>query len=194
MNPKSEKINGEFGFTLVELIVSMGIFAIVMTMFTGFFITLFRLQTDYRATASLNQEARIVSETFSRFAREAKTVTLSNGYTSADSPCISACTVAYYKTVEFRLPRGVNAPSTEDITINFNGNDSVAKVFRINSASLTSSNIALTSFKIYRQAEGVYPKVLMYEFELAKKVNGVASTNTGEKVFFKGYVNMRNEL
>jgi len=38
---------------------------------------------------------------------------------------------------------------------------------------------------------------LTYEFELAKNIGTiaapVASTNSGDKIFFKGYVNMRNE-
>lgn len=185
---------GEGGFTLVELIVSMGIFAIVMTMFTGFFITLFRLQTNYRETANLNQESRIVSETFSRFAREAETVTI-------DDTCTHPCD----HTITFKFPRGVG--STEYIDMRFRyylsadvdsgkyrfemGYKQPDNSYNVN--ALTSTNVVLTDFNVSRGSTTVYPKVLEYNFTLAKKVNGIASADPGDTVSFKGFVNMRSE-
>src|SRR3990172_28245 len=62
------------GMTLVELLVSMGLFAVVMTLTVGFFITMQKMQMTYRDAANLQQEGRIVSEIFSRYAREAKAI------------------------------------------------------------------------------------------------------------------------
>ena len=64
-------IQNKKGVTLIELIVSMGIFAIIMTLTVSFFIVLQGMQRTYRDKADLHQEGRILSEIISRYTREA---------------------------------------------------------------------------------------------------------------------------
>jgi len=57
------------GVTIVELLVSMSIFLIVITLSVGGFLSLLRLQTQSEAMTSVQQNARIAIEQVSRWAR-----------------------------------------------------------------------------------------------------------------------------
>ncbi len=176
------------GFTLIELIVAMGLFAIILTAFTSFFLNAYKLESTYVGKADLNQEARLVSEVFARYAREAKTVTLSGD-----------CTSGLSCQPSFVLPRGDS--DTAVINVQFDGSATAGTPSHrtlnlgVNSSqayNFLSNNIALGSLRIHQQTD-VYPKILEYNFTLQKIVNGVPSTASGDQIYFSGVINMRNE-
>lgn len=169
------------GFTLVELLVAMGIFAIILTAFTSFFLNAYILESTYVAKADLNQEARLASEVFSRYAREAKTVTLIGDCSAAGTNCRAS----------FILSR--TNSSTDTISVSFDGSAGTLTL-GVNSSqyNFLSTNVKLKDLHIYHETD-VYPKMIRYDFTLQRVVHGSPSTANGDQIFFSGEINMRNE-
>ena len=171
------------GFTLVELLVAMGIFAIILTAFTSFFLNAYILESTYVAKADLNQEARLASEVFSRYAREAKTVTLIGDCSTAGAG--KNCQAS------FILSR--TNSSTDTISVSFDGNAGTLTL-GVNSSqyNFLSTNVKLKDLHIYHETD-VYPKMIRYDFTLQRVVHGSPSKASGDQIFFSGEINMRNE-
>ena len=67
------------GFTLIELVVAMTIFITVMTLAIGGFITILRSRMIIGNMKDSQQKIRVVSESISRFAKEAEYVQIPTG-------------------------------------------------------------------------------------------------------------------
>lgn len=70
-------MSNQYGFTLVEVIVSMAIFSITMTVATMSFITIVRLQERAETVRNVQQTTRYALETITRDVRNANTYSLS---------------------------------------------------------------------------------------------------------------------
>ena len=69
MQNKRFKIQMSKGYTLMELVVAIGIFIIVATAITGVFIAIARVQRKTTAMQAVQQDARWAMETMARYAR-----------------------------------------------------------------------------------------------------------------------------
>ncbi len=65
------------GFSLIELVVAMGIFAVAVTMATAVFVTINRLNTRGVAVKDAQQNARLAMEEISRVVRISQKITVS---------------------------------------------------------------------------------------------------------------------
>src|SRR3989344_3435349 len=60
-NDKWKMINGKSsGFTLVELLISMGLLAIILSVLTSLFVSVIEAQLESQATSSVDQDGRFV--------------------------------------------------------------------------------------------------------------------------------------
>lgn len=210
-------IKSKKGYTLIETMVGMSIFTIVMAMVIGFFIALYRLQTVYRLTANQQQEGRIISEFFTRNAREATAIDIVENdgdgdiCSDADMPSIGPSD----DSVKLSISEGDGSEKHIRLlcTRYWEGgpNYLAAKVWRGNEEpenpySLTSGNVSISSFivsrpKLYGVDVVTYPKVLKYQINIKKSNLSNYKWHPddeipleGEKIRFQGYINMRNEL
>lgn len=186
--------------TLVELIVSMGLFAVFISLCVGFLIVISRLQMEYRDTANLQQEGRVASEIFSRFVREAKTVRMTDSsgslvtdFKSGNGLCDGGkltITMMDNTSMEFTCmgtPRMLHMASCTPV--------SPATTCTLPQTSeITSAQVNVTKFLIYRGTETTYPKTLRYEIDVEEVLPGGATPGVGQKMTFPGYLVMRNEL
>lgn len=185
----------ERGMTLIELIVSMGIFAVVMTLTVGFFVRLQQLQMTYRDKADLHQEGRILSEIFSRYAGEAKEVIQSGTDICANNANYIAfkfkddTNLVFACTQDGTNPRYLRMGSEVDLSL-LQANPTTA----INAMPfLSSGQVTVTKFEVKRSDIATYPKTLRYNMEVDRFLsNGTAGE--GEKIHFPGYLVMNNEL
>lgn len=201
---KKNIIKNKRGMTLVELIVSMGIFAVVMTMTVGFFITTQKMQMTYRDRANLQQEGRIASEIFSRYVREAKTVAITGTDVSGGKEICNA-------SGGITLLMNDGTTSTNGTTLKFICSGTIPNTLKMAScpspctpsafSDISSSQVNIASLTIGRGAQATYPKTLTYSLEAdqyKKDASGnmipSASLGVGEKITFPGYLVMRNEL
>ena len=72
------------GFTIIELAISLTLFAITVTLLSGILITVLRLETKGEATRETQQNARIMLEHVSRYTRQAKEVQWNAGTLTLD--------------------------------------------------------------------------------------------------------------
>jgi|GEM_PF-1404884 len=188
------------GMTLVELIVSMGLFAVFISLCVGFLIVISRLQMEYRDTANLQQEGRVASEIFSRFVREAKSVSMKDSsggsvsdFNSGNGLCDGGTftiTRMDNTVMEFTCmgtPRMLYMASCVPVAPSINCTLPAA-------SEITSAQVNVTKFLIYRGTETTYPKTLRYEIDVEEVLPGGATPGVGQKMTFPGYLVMRNEL
>lgn len=186
------QIGSQKGTTLLEAVIAMSIFAIIMTIVSGFFIVIYRLQVNYRMTASLYQEARIVSEVISRQAREVKSITVSSPFDASfqSGGMIDVCDPSRY--VEMELYSGSKVQFNCDNTSPSNpvrhfqmkeGLGGLAKPY------LTSEHVSMQNFRVWRPNPNAYPQSIGYQFSLVKYGDPIFSEN----IYFRGYINVRSE-
>ena len=89
------------GFTLVELLVAMGLFLLLTSMVLTMVLSASRATTDARQLTRINEEARIAMERLSRELRQAKDITA------------------------VTLPSGSNHDVTLTFEVDFNGNGAI---------------------------------------------------------------------
>ncbi|MDD3481152.1 MAG: prepilin-type N-terminal cleavage/methylation domain-containing protein, partial [Patescibacteria group bacterium] len=65
------------GFSLVEIVVAMGIFIVVMTLAVGAFVTVSRMKGLTSTMKESQQKVRIAMEMMTRLARQAEKVSVS---------------------------------------------------------------------------------------------------------------------
>ncbi|MEK7447246.1 MAG: prepilin-type N-terminal cleavage/methylation domain-containing protein [Patescibacteria group bacterium] len=215
---KKNIINNEEGMTLVELIVSMGIFTVIMSLTVSFFIVLQREQMTYKDTANLQQEGRMTSEIFSRYAKEAYQVVVKDNNTDgsicsdadASASNIVAGSSALKDYIAFKMGPSSSSPilvfrcdqsdstnprymtmgnlSQTDITsIDITSNDYKWLPF------ISSGSVTIKDFKPVSNNPPTYPKTLRYNMEVNKFIRD-GSASTGDKIYFPGYLILRNEL
>ena len=64
----------EKGFTLIEVMIYVGLTAMLLGLFGGILITVTRIQTQQTASAQVTQELSFLMESMKRYVRSAKTV------------------------------------------------------------------------------------------------------------------------
>lgn len=203
MNKLTHHLKQINGTSIVELLVSMGLFTVIMTITVQFYITMSRLQQNYRDTANLQQEGRIISEVFSRYAREAPQVYSSTAY--GNNICASSSYIAF--SIKDDPNNALVFNCTQDIgvadqpyrlkmgLVSLSAGQTISSLPAGYDASLASLNTAqssITNFTISRSTISTYPKTLRYNFEIKKA--DTTGTNEGDKIDFEGYLNMKNEL
>ncbi len=176
------KLNNK-GMTLVELVVSMALFTLVLTLTVGFFITIQKLQSQYRQTSNMLDEGRFASETFSRITREAKAVSVtgSGNLSTGDDLCSTGDTLSL--------------TMMDSTTINFECQSNQLKMDS-GAYNLTTDQVKVDSFNVSRGVVATYPKTLKYQMQIEETnlPNGETSAGTGEKMDFEDYLIMHNEL
>jgi prepilin-type N-terminal cleavage/methylation domain-containing protein len=186
-------IKNNKGMTLVELLVSMGIFAVVMTLTVSFFISLQKLQATYRDRADLHQEGRIASEIFSRYTREAKSVTMIDdaGNTVTGLGAFPGLCVGGSANIKLEMLDG----TTLKFRCNTSGTNNRLQMSSCSPvdcySDISSGQVHVQGLTLERSVEKTYPKTLRYNLEVWQSVT---STGDGEKIMFPGYLVMRNEL
>ena len=192
------KLNNK-GMTLVELVVSMALFTVVLTLTVGFFIAIQKLQSQYRQTANMQDEGRFAAETFSRITREAKTVQLTNssGASIDFSGGIDLCATG--DTLNLTMMDGtvVRFDCKKDSTdINHPSLNHLRMDSGLGAYNLTTDQVNVDNFMISRGAQATYPKTLKYQMQIEETnlPSGEASASSGEKMDFEDYLIMHNEL
>ncbi len=187
------------GMTLVELVVSMALFTVVLTLTVGFFIAIQKLQSQYRQTANMQDEGRFAAETFSRITREAKTVQLtdSSGASIDFSGGIDLCATG--DTLNLTMMDGtvVKFDCKKDSTdINHPNLNHLRMDSGSGAYNLTTDQVNVDNFIISRGAQATYPKTLKYQMQIEETnlPSGEASASSGEKMDFEDYLIMHNEL
>jgi len=202
------------GYTLIEITVSMAIFITVMTMVIGFFVSLYRLQGQYRQAANLQQEGRIVTEFFTRNMKEVVAVDIKEDDSDGD-----ICDNSDFADIDNDGTYDNNGKSDDyiDLTIQRDGNTEVMRIrctktkngapkqLRVwirplgspssenaDLPKISSDKTDIRSFVVKRENMVTYPKVLKYETTIGRAWSG--SVGPGEQLFLRGYINMRNEL
>ena len=95
--------NKDGGFTIVELLVSMGIFIVVIGMVVGIFIGAFRTQRSLTSLMAANDNASLALEQMAREIRTGTTFSIPEGNGEAKLKFQNANDVTIY----YRLNRGV---------------------------------------------------------------------------------------
>ena len=180
--------------TLIELIVSMALFTVVLTLTVGFFITIQHLQSQYRQISNMQDEGRFAAETFSNITREAKTIVVSGTDTSlGTTPPVDLCSRGDVLTLGMM----------DSTTIRFDCQKESDNVYHLqmdsgsgNYYDLTTGQVNVTSLQISRGAQATYPKTLRYNMHIAENYlpNGESSPGIGEQMDFEDYLIMQNEL
>jgi prepilin-type N-terminal cleavage/methylation domain-containing protein len=67
------------GYSLLELVVAMGIFAILTTLVIGAYVSIINIRTLANTMRESQQKLRVASETITRLARQADTVLITGG-------------------------------------------------------------------------------------------------------------------
>lgn len=217
-------LKNEKGMTLVELLVSVSIFAVVMTMTVSFFITLQKMQMTYRDAAALNQEGRVVSEIFSRQIREAEKVVIvdnnSDGSICSDADATAARTAATSGGYDLGIPLDYIAIKKKitdsyvlvfacwhdsDVAPRYLMTGVVAKDFSTIVPKddfylpfISSGQVTVKNLKITHNNPATYPKTLKYDIEVNRfndwLYTGINPVGMGEIIHFPGYLVMKNEL
>jgi hypothetical protein len=133
------------GFTLVELIIYVAMFAGASVLLTGTLITVLRVQTRDAAGTDLSNQLAFVLDNVNRFVRESSLVEKVYEGTSEATTCANLC------SVKLRMSNPEIDPTV--ITAKADAGDSgVVKIFIKQGASaefpLTSKKIKVSSFKL----------------------------------------------
>lgn len=213
---KKNVIKNEGGMTLVELIVSMGIFTVIISLTVSFFIVLQREQMIYKDTANLQQEGRLTSEIFSRYAKEAYRVVVKDNNTDgsicsdADASNRVTGSSALKDYIAFQMGPSSSSPilvfrCDQDDTTNPRymtmGNLSQTDITNIDITAddykwlpfISSGSVTIKDFRPVDNNPPTYPKTLRYNMEVNKFIRG-GSASTGDKIYFPGYLILRNGL
>lgn len=67
-------IKNKAGFTVLEIVVSMSVFAIFVTLLSGILVTISRLDMKAEATREVQQNTKIMLDQVARYAKEAKKI------------------------------------------------------------------------------------------------------------------------
>ena len=81
------------GFTLVELMIYMGIFAIAATTITGILVTTVRVQNQEIASTEVTQQLNFVLNTVQRLVAQSSEVESAYEGTNPSNPCTTFCTL-----------------------------------------------------------------------------------------------------
>jgi prepilin-type N-terminal cleavage/methylation domain-containing protein len=159
-------MNNHRGYTLLEMIVSVGIFSLVMLAATGSYLTLINLDRQARATNDVVSNLSFAVDSMSRAVRTGTAYKCNKtGTNCATTPGTSfEFTDDLGRTIEYQL---VNGQISQEIN---------------NSASfLTDSRIAIQTFNFYVRGvgtgDGIQPQVT---FTIA----GTLTTGVGKSVSF----------
>lgn len=76
------------GFTLVEVLVAMGLFGLLSTLLLGFAMATGRVTEDTRELSGVNEESRLAMERMSRELRQANAVLSYSGTTASTAPVV----------------------------------------------------------------------------------------------------------
>lgn len=74
------------GFSLVEVLVGLGLFGLLSTLLLGLALSTGRLEKDTRTLSGVNEESRLAMERFGRELRQANAVLSFSGSTSGTNP------------------------------------------------------------------------------------------------------------
>lgn len=190
-------IQNEKGMTLVEILVSMSIFAVVMTLTMGFFITLQGIQVIYREKADLHQEGRIVAEIFSKHAREAVQVKQNGTDICASNTNYVAFRAKKTDTTWLVFACTQDSPTNpryvrmgSEINIDSLIADPAGTIN--NMPFISSGQVTVTKLEVTRSSVPTYPKTLRYNIEVDRYLSNRIAEE-GEKIYFPGYLVMKNE-
>lgn len=128
------------GFTLIELIIYVGIFSIAATLLTGVLTTFTRVQLRESATTAVSQEAQFVIQTIQRLVTDASLIELAKDTASS--------------TLKLRMPVAANDPTciqfSNGTVYLMQGNDGVNKhncyaTSTPQAKALTTSKVVVTT-------------------------------------------------
>lgn len=205
---KKKYLKNKSGMTLLEMVVSMGIFAIIMTITVSFFLSLQRLQILHKQTSDLQQEGRVISEIFSRFAKDAREVVVqdssggeicstgtSSGFSYSngeynyiafkmqdDSILIFAC---YNLSLNKRELMMANVPAGT-----FSSMDNINTASgSLDFSTLSGEEISINSFVFSTSATETVPKSRKFNI----RVENSESSGSIAPIAFPGFIIMKNE-
>ncbi len=195
---------------MVELLVSMGIFAVVITMCVSFFIAMQKMQSVYRDQANLQQEGRITSNIFSMQVSDAAVVYI-NDKNSDGSICSDADVNNRTQNNDFEdyIAIKKNVSDTEALVFACHEDNSSntrylmmgtlsvpvgtdLSPFTISSGNfgqlswLSSNQVTIDDFQVANSST-TYPRTLKFNL----KVKG--SSGIAPEMQFPGYLVMNNE-
>ncbi len=169
-------LRSKSGYTLVEMLVGMGIFSIIMTMAAALFATMVKTYSDTSVMMQVQQDGRIISEVMNRYAKEAKVVTIEDEDTATNCG------------TKLKLSQNITGSSGYRFSYKpTEKNIDFERLLPIGN-NINSEYVSVDSFQICRPRPTTYPKYLTYSFSLSAK--GVQNY----KMDFSGVINTRNEL
>jgi prepilin-type N-terminal cleavage/methylation domain-containing protein len=146
-----EPQRGDRGFTLVEVLVAMGLFGLLSTLLLGFALSTGQVEEDTRKLSGVNEESRLAMERMSRELRQANAVisytpaastgaaTALTFWTDFDGDGIQDLSVTDPEVLSYRWD-----PTTERLTLTANDEDGTAVT-----RPVLASNVSALSLQLY---------------------------------------------
>jgi prepilin-type N-terminal cleavage/methylation domain-containing protein len=140
------------GFSLVEVLVAMGLFTVVTTLLLGLALGTAQVEEDTRKLAGVNEESRLAMERMARELRQANAVLSFSGSTSGTSPVVLTfwtdfngngsqdLSVTDPEVLTYRWE-----PTLERLTLTANDEDGASVTRPVLAANVTSFELGLYS-------------------------------------------------
>jgi type II secretory pathway component PulJ len=130
-----KKINTQSGFSLVEMIIYIGIVSIILVAMSTFLITLLKLRIQNQAMAEVEGQGVQIMQTITQSIRNSSTINSPTQGTSANSTSLEVSTVENDPTL-FELDNGI-VKITEGVANSVALHNSL-----VNASSLTFQNLS----------------------------------------------------
>jgi len=176
-NKKTKIIKQNFGFTMIEILVVIGILGVIATIGTSMFFTTFRSSTKTKILSTVKQNGDYALSVMERIVR--------------DSQEVIANTETPSKTCEVDMKK-IKVKRLDGSEIEFSCEEAANSFIASNSAALTSSEVKLDSCYFDCITEGdFYPQNVVIRFTLSQ---ATATTRSEEqaKVDFRTTITLRN--
>jgi len=161
------KLEDKKGFTLIEMVVSFGLFSIMMTIFMALYMNALKTTREATAMAKAQQEGRIISELINRIGKQSEDITW-NGSTLRFTR--AGVTYTFYlnnQNIEFNGKR-------------VNSREVVIPQFTINYPAQDTTRMQNTI---------TWPKGLTYDF----RIRPAQLTGLTKELKFNGFVSLSSE-
>lgn len=138
------------GFTLIEILVAMGLFGVLASLLLGLALSTGKVTNDVRALSNINEESRLAVERLSRELRQATQVTaVSLPVTAADRTALT-----FWTDFDGNGAQDLNAADPEILTYSWDPNDDRLSL-TVNDASgsaitrpLLAANVSSLAFEL----------------------------------------------
>lgn len=161
MKKKTQQKRKSSGFTLVELIVSVGLFALVMLIATGAYFTLIALDRRARATNQVVSSLSFAVDTMMRGIRTGTNYQCAGGSSSGGNNAVGDCTSFSYTDINVSDPNTGVPPAT--VVYIKKANQTIGRCENTignvtctdaNASSLTDSGITIQKLAFYVRGVG----------------------------------------